>query len=97
MTGDKFQSERLARETDERDRIAAAESIIYIEWHQCDLSFDFACKCGARPCGGGTYCTYIKCPKCGRIYGLPLEIKLKEIVGQPPYGIEPVTMEDMED
>ena len=66
---------------------------IYIEWHECDLAFDFECGCGASLCGGGTYCTYIKCPKCLRVYGLPLQIELTAIQGDPPHGIEPNVME----
>ncbi len=65
---------------------------IYIGWSGTDLSFDFHCKCGARPCGGGTYCNYIKCPSCGRIYEMPVELVVKEVV-QPPHGIEPKMME----
>lgn len=101
MTGGRFQLERLAREKAERERLATAVATIYISWSDTDLSFDFHCKCGAhfhckcgaRPCGGGTYCTYLKCPKCDRIYEMPLALEVKEIQGQPPYGIKPSLME----
>ena len=66
---------------------------IYIEWHECDLSFDFHCKCGARLSGGGAYCTYIKCPRCSRTYAMPLELVLEE-VQLVPYGIEPAMLDD---
>ncbi len=67
---------------------------ICISWSDTDLSFDFACGCGASLCGGGTYCTYIKCPKCLLVYGLPLVIELDAITGDPPHRIEPKMMEE---
>lgn len=66
---------------------------VYIAWGDSDLSFDFHCQCGARPCGGGTDCLYLQCPKCQRIYEMPLALGLKE-VPQTKYGIKPHVMED---
>lgn len=73
--------------------IDANDATIYISWSDTDLSFDFHCKCGARPCGGGTYCNYVKCPKCDRIYEMPLELTVKQ-VEKPPFNIIPKMMEE---
>ena len=69
------------------------EATIYISWGDTDLSFDFHCKCGARPCGGGTYCNYLKCPKCQRLYKMPLALTVEEVT-KTEHGIEPKVMED---
>lgn len=67
---------------------------IYISWGDTDLSFDFHCKCGARPCGGGEHCLYVKCPKCDRVYALPIELVVKEVFEPLPHGNVPIIMED---
>ena len=69
-----------------------AVATIYISWSDTDLSSDFHCKCGAVPIGSGTYCNYLKCPKCSRIYEMPLALVVKEVTATK-CGIEPKLME----
>ena len=56
----------------------------WIQWKGTEVCMDIHCGCGELTHVDGTFCYYVQCCKCGRIYECDGAIRIREVEAVPP-------------